>query len=367
VKSPVAVLQTSPDQVLSDYSRLLDLLNYQKYLDKKKPLVIKLNLSWTKFYPACSTWAWQLEGVIKKLLDDGWKPERIIPIEHRTVVTDVKKGAANNGWLDVLSKYDIRIRYLPDEKWTRYQPKAKMLVINQVFPQGILLPEVIFDANILHLPTMKMHVFTTITGAMKNAYGLLTEHRHWGHRFIHHMLVDLLTIQKEICSGYLAVMDGTTVGTGSGPRAMDWQIRNFLLASPDAVALDSTAARMMGFAPEKLEFLKKAAELDLGELASNQIEYLGNDISQENFGLTTADTFASRGQKLIYHRFPHWLEKALLQSPIVPWAYFASNFYHDTYWYNLIGHQRIKKFMKSPWGQLAQKYLNQVTYCTSPQ
>jgi uncharacterized protein (DUF362 family) len=358
VKSPVAIIKTSPDSVISDYSRLLDLLNYQKFLNRKKPLVIKLNLSWTKFYPACSTWAWTLDAVLKKLLSDGWKSDQIFPVEHRTVVTNVQKGAANNGWLDVLAKYDIKMHFLPDEPWTRYQPRAKMLVIDQVFPQGILLPKIIFDANILHLPTMKMHVFTTITGAMKNAYGLLTEHRHWGHRFIHHMLVDLLAIQKEITSGYLAVMDGTTIGTGSGPRAMDWQIRNFLLASPDPVALDSTAARMMGFSPEKLAFLRQAAQSELGELAQNKIKHLGDDISQENFGLTTADTFASRGQKLIYHHFPLWLEKALLQSPIVPWAYFCSNAYHDWYWYRFVGHPRIKKFFQTPWGHLAQKYLN---------
>ena len=72
-----------------------------------------------------------------------------------------------------------------------------------------------FDRNIIHLPTVKTHVFTTITGAMKNAFGgLLNEKRHWTHSVIHETVVDLLSIQQEIHSGLFAVMDGTFAGDG---------------------------------------------------------------------------------------------------------------------------------------------------------
>ena len=48
----------------------------------------------------------------------------------------------------------------------------------------------------------KCHIYTTTTGAMKNAFGgLLNTRRHYTHSWIHETLVDLLAIQKEIHSG----------------------------------------------------------------------------------------------------------------------------------------------------------------------
>ena len=73
------------------------------------------------------------------------------------------------------------------------------------------------------MPTVKTHVFTNLTGAMKNAFGGLLNHkRHWTHSVIHETLVDLLKIQKEIHPGIFAVSDGTLAGDGPGPRAMRW-------------------------------------------------------------------------------------------------------------------------------------------------
>ena len=77
-------------------------------------------------------------------------------------------------------------------------------------------------SNIVHLPTVKTHVYTTMTGAMKNAFGgLLRENRHWAHTDIHATLVDLLAIQKEIHPGLFAVTDGTICGDGAGPARDD--------------------------------------------------------------------------------------------------------------------------------------------------
>ena len=96
-----------------------------------------------------------------------------------------------------------------------------MRVLDQIFPEGIHIPDYFFGKNIVHLPTMKCHIYTTTTGAMKNAFGgLLNTRRHYTHSWIHETLVDLLAIQKEIHPGLFAIMDGTTAGNGPGPRTM---------------------------------------------------------------------------------------------------------------------------------------------------
>ena len=113
-----------------------------------------------------------------------------------------------------------------------------------------MIPKRFIGENIIHLPTVKTHVFTTTTGAMKNAFGgLLNEHRHWTHPVIHETLVDLLMIQKKIHRGVFAVMDGTFAGDGPGPRCMMPYAKNVILASADQVAIDAVAAKLMGFDP----------------------------------------------------------------------------------------------------------------------
>mgnify|MGYP001134380731 CR=1 FL=1 len=44
-------------------------------------------------------------------------------------------------------------------------------------------------------------------------------------------------------------MDGTTAGTGAGPRMIQPVVKNVILASSDQVAIDAVAAKLMGFEP----------------------------------------------------------------------------------------------------------------------
>jgi len=51
-----------------------------------------------------------------------------------------------------------------------------MHALNKVYPHGIHLPEYFFGKNIVHLPTVKTHIYTTTTGAMKNALAACSTH-----------------------------------------------------------------------------------------------------------------------------------------------------------------------------------------------
>src|SRR5262245_51260639 len=161
--------------------------------------------------------------------------------------------------------------------WSTYRPKAKMLVLDRIFPEGIQIPDYFMGKNIVHLPTVKCHIYTTTTGAMKNAFGgLLNTRRHYTHSWIHETLVDLLAIQKEIHGGLFAIMDGTTAGDGPGPRTMRPVIKDVVLASSDQVAIDAVAAAMMGFEPLELPYLRLADEAGLGNGRREQIEIAGD-------------------------------------------------------------------------------------------
>ncbi len=359
-RASVAVLMTRPETVLEDYSRLLHLINYQDHLPPESDIALKINISWAKFYPGCSTTPWQLDGVIRTLLQDGFDKERLYGCHNRTVVVSAKRGEIKNKHKAVLvDKHGLKNVHLYEgEEWVRYIPRGEMLVLNDVFPEGIYIPARFIGGSIIHLPTMKTHVFTTITGAMKNAFGgLLHEKRHWTHSVIHETLVDLLTIQKEIHSGILAVMDGTFSGDGPGPRAMRFHETDCILASSDPVAIDAIAAKMMGIDPMSLSFIRIAHEKGLGVGRPDEIEILGDDISGINFKFDgKSSTLASRGQHLIYHGALKPLEKALLRSAITPWSYLASWLYHDVYWYPFVGRRRVKSALQTKWGKLFLSY-----------
>jgi uncharacterized protein (DUF362 family) len=359
-KSKVAVLKTTPETVLNDYTKLMHLCNYENYLPKDKITNLKINISWHKFYPACSTTPWQLDGVIKTLLEDGHKKDNLTACHNRTVVVSDRIGEILNKQKKVtFNKYGLKESHLnePDTKWVKYTPKAKMLVLDEVYPEGIYIPEKFIGQSIIHLPTVKTHVFTTMTGAMKNAFGgLLNQKRHWTHSVIHETLVDLLAIQKEIHSGIFAVMDGTFAGDGAGPRAMIPHVKNYILASADQVAIDAVSAHMMGFDPMKLKFIRLAHEKGLGCGNFSEIEIVGEDIKNVNFHFRQENTFASKGQHAIYHGPLKPLEQFLLRTILAPWSYIASKLYHDVLWYNLIGKRRVNEMMKTPWGQLFQSY-----------
>jgi len=356
-KGKVAVLKTLPETVLEDFGQVMQLAGYEDTLDKALETILKINISWQTWYPACSTAPWQLEGVIRRLQADGY--ENLMGAHNKTVVVDAYVGERNNKHKYVVDKYGVKNVHLyePEVEWVVYEPKGEMMVLNDIFPEGIKIPKLFMGKNMIQLPTVKTHVFTTITGAMKNAFGgLLSERRHWTHAVIDETLVDLLTIQREIHPGLFAVMDGTFAGDGPGPRAMRVHEKDIILASADQVAIDAISAKMQGFNPMDLEFIRYAHEKGLGIGDPKDIEIIGYDISAEDWGFVQEDTFASKGQKLIYHGPLKKYEKALLQSPIVPWSYFASNFYHNVYWYPVVGRKRVKDALHRKWGQLFQSY-----------
>ena len=262
----------------------MNLAGYQDVLAKDVDTALKVNISWHFFFPGSSTTPWQLDGVIRAMKQDGYDPSLIHACHNRTVVIDAHLGEQENKQLPVVQAHGLRNIHLyeGDEPWIHIRDAVgdltkKFLCLNEVYRDGFMIPRRFIGENILHLPTVKTHVFTTTTGAMKNAFGgLLNERRHWTHPVIHETLVDLLMIQKKIHRGVFAVMDGTFAGDGPGPRCMIPHVKNVILASADQVAIDAVAARLMGFDPLSIKFIRLAHDAGLGCGDPRDIEIVGD-------------------------------------------------------------------------------------------
>ena len=353
----VVVLKTTPATVLHDYRRLMHLAAYEGYIDKTKDTIVKLNLSWTRYFPACSSQPWQVEGVIRTLLEDGFEPQKLFPVENKTVVTNPWKGARHNLWLPILERYGLPFLPLPEVEWMTYRFQSPLLKLPEIFPEGIQIPRLYVGKQVIHLPTVKTHGHAVTTGAIKNSFGgLLKEARHYAHKYMHETLVDLMTMQKELHPGLFAVMDGTVCGDGAGPRTIRPTVQNYLLASADQVAIDAVAARMMGFDPLTIPYLRMCHERELGTADVAHIRILGEDISRVNFGFHMRRSVVIWGDQMIRKGPLRPLEKLLLHSPLVVWAPLASHLYHDLVWYPLIGQARLRAFRRTPWGKLWEQY-----------
>ena len=360
-KSRVSLIRTTPETVLDDYVRAMKLADIDKHIDKSRTTILKDNISWHYPFPGANTTPWQMEGCILGLRAAG-NPD-IVCVQNETVVTRARKGERLNKYDKVLKKYNIPVLYNfkpRDMKWIVYEPKAKLKALPSIFPKGFRIPDYFLGKNILHQPTVKCHIYTTTTGAMKNAFGgLLSNRRHWTHSVIHETLVDLLKIQKEIHTGIFAAMDGTTAGNGPGPRTMFPVEKDIILASADQVAIDAVAASLMGFNPmDDIEYIRLAHEEGLGTGRLEEIEIVGQpEIAEERWGFHVGNNVASCAGDVCWFGPLRGIQNLFFRTPIVYMFIFGSFLYHDGIQWPFVGRKIFENWKKtSKWGRLFESY-----------
>ena len=359
VDPTVVVVKTTPATVLDDIQRAMEKAGVTTALERGKQTILKDNISWHFPFPAANTTPWQLEGTILGLRKTGF--EDLVCVQNKTVVTDAFKGEDLNKYVPLFKKYNIPVKFNfreGDMKWIEFKPKTSLLVLDQIYPDGIHIPDFFFGKNIVHLPTVKCHIYTTTTGAMKNAFGgLLSTYRHYTHSWIHETLVDLLAIQKEIHTGLFAVMDGTTAGNGPGPRTMYPEEKNVMLVGADQVAIDAVAAKMMGHDPMSIKYIRLAHERGLGCGDPREIKVVGEDISNVNWKFSVGDNIASMAGDLLWFSPLRKFQNVFFRTPLVNFFIFGSEAYHDYYRWPIMDRRVFNKWLKTTqWGKLFGEY-----------
>ena len=355
--SRVAVVRTRPQTVLQDAARAMELGGLRAALLPERDTLIKLNLSWTKFFPACSSWPWQLDGAVRALLGAGHVRERLLPVENKTVVTDPVRGCRENLWEPVIARHGLRFRSLVDEEWAEHDTRGETPVLSRMFHGRVVVPRMFAGRQVLHLPTLKTHGHTVTTGAIKNSFGgLLREDRHHAHKHIHEVLAELLVLQQQLHPAQFSLVDGTVAGDGAGPRTMRPREMNVLLAGADPVAVDAVGAALMGFDPLQIRYLQLAHERGLGCANLKSIELLGDAWEPARPAFHASRSLVIFGDQLLRRGPLRFLEPLLLHGPLFAWAPAASNLWHDGIWYPTVGRSRIARFRRTTWGALREQY-----------
>lgn len=137
-------------------------------------------------------------------------------------------------------------------------------------------------------------------------------------------------------------------------------VKNIILASADPVAIDAVAAKLMGFDPLSIKYIRLAHEQRLGTGDPYEIELVGDDISRENWGFKVGYNS---------HPFLAWLawygptsvfQRLILRTPLVVIPTLIGEIEQD-YLYWPLKHRDIAEHWRinTAWGQLFQRYQRQ--------
>ena len=172
----------------------------------------------------------------------------------------------------------------------------------EYMPQVSLSRAAVEADIIISLPKFKTHGLTVMTGAIKNSYGLLPGaqkaqlHKAAGspERF-HEVVVEVFRLRVPD----LYIVDAVVGMEGNGPASPDLVDIGLIMASDDAMAMDTVMAKMMGLDPGRLRFLQKAKEIGLGDYDLDKIEIIGELKTLPDFKLPPLGGEIVTGNKAI--------------------------------------------------------------------
>lgn len=258
---PSLVVLAKGQRSLETVKRALDPLNVQQRLSNK-PVLIKVNFITTKTWDTgATTDPIIVEALIQEI---GRVNHRIFVVESDATVTSADKAAKATGMLDLCSRYGIQFLNL-----SKIKEKVTVKIPNRETLRDITVPRLVLESHIVSAAKMKTHGDTTVTLGLKNMFGLLPDRFKGKYHLkgIEKVIVDMNSALRPS----LTVIDGFVAMEGYGPVSGDPLRMDLVLAGEDPVATDATAARVMGFDPNRIHHIRRCYEKSIGEIDRVQI------------------------------------------------------------------------------------------------
>ncbi len=228
-------------------------------------LVIKPNFCAPKHFSTGATTDLRiLEQVLK--MYEGLAKERVVA-ESNGYFSTAEEAFAATGAKEICDYYGAELVNLSTDITV---PVKRDFTVFKDFK----VPRTILKADVLiNLPVMKTHSLTTVGLSLMNCFGIIPGKKSIYHPRIAETVCDLLKIKTPD----LNIMDGMIGMEGheinGRPKRLD-----LVLASTDAVALDTVCCKVMGINPEQVEHIERAAFYGFGEATLKRIEIVGEKI-----------------------------------------------------------------------------------------
>jgi uncharacterized protein (DUF362 family) len=144
----------------------------------------------------------------------------------------------------------------------------------------LFLPKTVLGVDFLvSMPKLKTHHWAGVTLSLKNMFGVVPGSCYgWPKNLLHWAGIDrsILYINAAARPDF-AIVDGILGMEGNGPIQGTSKAAGVLLFGDDPVAVDSTACRVMGLLPEKVDYLARAGTM-LGHVEAAKIQQIGEQI-----------------------------------------------------------------------------------------
>ena len=144
---------------------------------------------------------------------------------------------------------------------------------------------------IVSLAKMKTHHWAGATLSMKNLLGLVPGSIYgWPKNKLHYIGIPESVVElNRTFRNTFAIVDGVIGMEGNGPIQGTPKQSGVIVMGGDLVAVDATCCRIMGIDPEKVDYLRMAA--DLGHVHPGRIEQRGETIASVRTNFALIDEF----------------------------------------------------------------------------
>ncbi|MHB8926375.1 MAG: DUF362 domain-containing protein [Bacillota bacterium] len=276
-KTTVAVTRTadpfSPELVTKAVDEALRLVpGWRGKAAAAERIVVKPNLT-------ADNVGWETGVVTSTLVMDAVlgalraaNPRAELTIAEATAVgLDTKKAFARVGLAETAARHRGRLADLNDDE---HLPVS--------IPGGAILKKVYIARTVLEadflvdVPVLKTHAGVGITVAMKNLKGTMPAREK--KRFHNTGLIDCIVDLNRVVKPALVVADGTVALEGDGPVGGTPVNFGVIVAGTHTAAVDLVAGRLMGFAPDEIDALRRALELGQG-VPEEDIAVVGESVA----------------------------------------------------------------------------------------
>lgn len=318
MSSKVSVIKVKED-VQSAVQEAMEKTQWRQFITQGANVSLKPNLGFDLFLPGSVTSPWVLEGVIQTIQD---YVNKIYLVESGQILVNVEKAFRQTRMDKLCEKYKV--------KWINMSKGSfrKVKLENGLVLKEVEVPELLFQTELITIPVMKTHDKTVITGAIKNQWGCLRELRHSYHLVVNEALVDINSIVKP----KFAVLDATVCLEGNAPKSGRPKVVDLILASSDIVAVDTIAAKIMGFEPDKIKSITNCAKAKLGQCELDKIEILGEDINKINLNFMPAKHNIVSWVELVFRKSPLW-RNLIFNTPLLNISCFGAIVWYLIWYY----------------------------------
>lgn len=234
-------------------SRLIQHLDFPNQANR---IAIKLNLCDYRKAETGATSDPQVVGALLEVLRGPYPKAEIFLCENDSTDTLVENLWGYLGLDQVASRYNARCTSLSKEAWV-------VVPIRGLHFREVEIPQLFQSCDLLiNHPKLKTHGKTKMTCGLKNLFGCYrAKDKRPLHRFLEEAIVDINLAVRP----HFTLVDADLCLEGNRGPTQGWPKRvGLFIGGKDPVAVDAFCARLMGFAPSEIGYLRKAARMGIG-------------------------------------------------------------------------------------------------------